>query len=76
VLSGTETGHGLGWDLETVKVSGTPTRAIGRDGDVLGGQVTTLLVLPKRGIVVSVLSNVSYAKTHTMALRIAEAFAD
>ena len=76
VTSGTETGHGLGWDLETVTLSETPTRAIGRDGDVLGGQVATLLILPKRGIVVSVLSNVSYAKTHMMAVRIAEGFAD
>lgn len=56
--------------------SGTPTRAISRDGDVLGGQMATLLILPQRGIVVSVLSNVSYAKTHTIAVRIAEGFAD
>ena len=71
VTSGTETGSGLGWDLETVTLAGTPTRAVGRDGNVLGGQTATLLIFPKRGIVVSLLSNVSYAKTHMMALRIA-----
>jgi CubicO group peptidase (beta-lactamase class C family) len=76
VTSGTETGSGLGWDLETLKLAGTPTRAVGRDGNILGGQAATFLILPKRGIVVSVLSNVSHAKTHVMALRIAERFAE
>jgi len=76
VTSGTETGSALGWDLETVKLAGTSARVVVRDGNVLGGQTTTLLILPKRGIVVSVLSNVSHAKTHMMALRIAERFAE
>ena len=76
VTSGTETGSGLGWDLETVTLAGTPARVVVRDGNVLGGQTTTLLILPKRGIVVSVLSNVSHAKMHAMALRIAERFAE
>ena len=76
VTSGTETGFGLGWDLETVKLAGTPARVVVRDGNVLGGQTTTLLILPTRGIVVSVLSNVSHAKTRAMALRIAEGFAE
>ena len=74
--SGAQTASGLGWDLETVTPADTPTRALVRDGNVLGGQAATLVVLPKRGIVVSVLSNVAHAKTHLMALRIAERFAE
>jgi CubicO group peptidase (beta-lactamase class C family) len=76
VRSGIETGAGLGWDLQTFNVAGSPTRAVGRDGNVLGGQVATLLMLPERGVVVSLLSNVSHAKTRMMALRIAERFAE
>ena len=40
--SGTDTGYGLGWDLETVDVAGKPTAVIGHDGDVLGGTVSSL----------------------------------
>jgi len=75
VRSGTETGSGLGWDIETVTLSGGPTRVVGRSGDVLGGQTATLLTSPKHRVVVAVLSNVSYAKTYTLAVRIAEKFA-
>ena len=75
VRSGTETGSGLGWDIETIALSERPTRVAGRNGDVLGGQAATLLTSPKHRVVVAVLSNVSHAKTNMMAVGIAKAFA-
>jgi serine beta-lactamase-like protein LACTB len=74
--SGQETGYGLGWDLETVALAGAQTRAIGHDGTSLGGTVATLMTFPDNGMVVSVISNISYADTSATALRIAQAFAD
>ena len=73
--SGEETGYGLGWDLENVTLAGQHTRALGHDGDVLGGPVASLMTFPERGIVVAVTSNISYADTYSLALRIAEGFA-
>lgn len=74
--SGKETGYGLGWDLETLGLAGEPTRVVGHDGEVLGGRVASLLTLPSRGIVVAVLSNISYADTFTVASHIAQTFAE
>jgi hypothetical protein len=73
--SGDETGYGLGWDLETVELSGAQTRAVGYDGEVLGGPLATLMTFPEQGIVVAVTSNISYADTSAIALGIAQAFA-
>ena len=75
LTSGKETGYGLGWDLETVTLAGQQTRAIGHDGDSLGGMVASLMTFRERGIVVSVTSNISYADTAAIALKIAETFA-
>jgi serine beta-lactamase-like protein LACTB len=72
--SGEETGYGLGWDLETVTLAGEQTRAVGHDGETLGGMVTSLMTFRERGIVVAVTSNISYADTFSLALKIAEAF--
>jgi serine beta-lactamase-like protein LACTB, mitochondrial len=72
--SGEETGYGLGWDLETVTLKGEQTRVIGHDGETLGGMVASLMTFPEQGIVVAVLSNISYADTAVLALRVAEAF--
>jgi CubicO group peptidase (beta-lactamase class C family) len=72
--SGEETGHGLGWDLETVTLSGEQTRAVGHDGDSLGGIVASFMTFRERGLVVAVMSNISYAETPSLALTIAEAF--
>lgn len=69
--SGQETGYGLGWDLETVDA----TKVIGHDGDVLGGQAASFLTLADSGIVVSVITNTSYADTFGVAVKIAKAFA-
>jgi CubicO group peptidase (beta-lactamase class C family) len=74
--SGEETGYGLGWDLETVSLAGKPTRVVGHDGDSLGGQAASLMALPEQGIVVSVISNISYADTHGLAVRLAQVFAE
>jgi CubicO group peptidase (beta-lactamase class C family) len=74
--SGEETGYGLGWDLETVTLAGEHTRVIGHDGDSLGGIVASLMTFPERRLVVAVTSNISYADTPALALKIAEAFVE
>jgi CubicO group peptidase (beta-lactamase class C family) len=73
--SGEETGYGLGWDLETVTLAGEETRAVGHDGESLGGMLASLMIFRERGIVVAVISNTSYADTSAIALQIAQAFA-
>jgi serine beta-lactamase-like protein LACTB len=75
LTSGQETGYGLGWDLENVDVAGKPARTVGHDGESLGGMTTSLMNIPERGIVVAVTSNISYADTFALALKIADAFA-
>ena len=76
LTSGQETGYGLGWDLETVALAGEQTRSVGHDGESLGGMVASLKTFPEHGIVVSVTSNISYADTSGVALKIAQAFAE
>jgi serine beta-lactamase-like protein LACTB, mitochondrial len=76
LASGQETGYGLGWDLETVTMSGKQTRTVGHDGEVLGGMVASLTTLPEHGIFVAVISNSSYADTAGLAVKIAEGFAE
>jgi CubicO group peptidase (beta-lactamase class C family) len=72
--SGEETGYGLGWDLETAAIAGAQTRLAGHDGEVLGGTVASFMTFPEHGLVVSVTSNISYADTHSVAVKIAQAF--
>jgi CubicO group peptidase (beta-lactamase class C family) len=72
--SGEETGYGLGWDLETVTLKGKPTPIVGHDGEVLGGMVASLAVLRDRGIVVAVISNISYSDTAGLAAKVLEAW--
>ena len=74
--TGEETGYGLGWDLETVALAGKQTRVVGHDGDSLGGMVASLMTFPEHGIVVSVISNTSYADTFGVGVKIAQAFAE
>lgn len=76
LATGKETGYGLGWDLETVTLGGQPTPVVGHDGDSLGGMVVSLVTLPERGIVVAVMSNISYTDTFGLATKVAEAFAE
>jgi serine beta-lactamase-like protein LACTB, mitochondrial len=73
--TGEETGYGLGWDLETATLAGKQTRSVGHDGDSLGGMLASFMTFPDRGLTVSVTSNTSYADTHGLAVKIAEAFA-
>ena len=75
--SGAETGYGLGWDLETLPLAGQPTRMAGHGSreEFIGG-TTYLMTFPERGIVVAVMSNISYADTKSIALNIAQAFAE
>jgi serine beta-lactamase-like protein LACTB len=72
--SGEQTGYGLGWDVESVSLSGKPAIAVGHDGDALGGIVGSLTTFRDRGLIVAVLSNTSYADTPALALKIADAF--
>ena len=74
--SGEETGYGLGWNLETLPLAGESTRMAGHGtkGDFIGG-TTFLMTFPERGLVVAVMTNISFADTKAVALRIAEAFA-
>ena len=76
LASGQETGYGLGWDLETVALAGEQTRPVGHDGESLGGMVASFMTFREHGIVVSVTSNISYADTHSLAVTIAQAFAE
>ena len=76
LASGQETGYGLGWDLETVALAGKQTGLVGHDGESLGGMVASFMTFPEHGIVVSVTSNTSYADTFSIAVKIAQAFAE
>ncbi len=75
LASGVETGYGLGWDIETVMLGGKQTRALGHNGDSLGGMVASLMTFPEYGMAVAVTSNISYADTFSLAVKTAEAFA-
>ena len=72
--TGQETGYGLGWDLETVTLSGKPQQSIGHDGELLGGVAGSLMTFRQRSLVVAIISNTSYAGTPATAVKIAEAF--
>jgi CubicO group peptidase (beta-lactamase class C family) len=77
LASGEETGYGLGWRLETVPLAGQPTQMAGHGSkaDFIGG-TTYLMTFPERGIVVAVMTNTSFADTKSVALSIAQAFAE
>jgi serine beta-lactamase-like protein LACTB len=76
LASGVETDYGLGWMLETVPLSGEPTPLVGHASRTLLGGSTSFMTFPERGLVVVVMSNISKAETRSIALRIAEAFAE
>ena len=77
LASGEETGYGLGWSVETVSLAGESTRMAGHGtkSDFIGG-TASLMTFPDRGIVVAVTSNISFADTKSVALKIAQAFAE
>jgi CubicO group peptidase (beta-lactamase class C family) len=74
--SGEDTGYGLGWDLKDVPLGGEQIRAVGHDGESLGGPVASVWSFGESGIVVAVMSNISYADTASLAARIAQAFVE
>ncbi len=76
LTSGQETGYGLGWDLEIAALAGEQTRLVGHDGESLGGMVASFMTFPEHGIVVAVTSNISYADTYSVAVSIAQGFAE
>ncbi len=76
LASGEPTGYGLGWDLETATLSGKPTPVVGHNGESLGGMVSSFMTFPEHGIVVSVITNISYADTYSVAVKVAEAFVE
>jgi len=75
--SGEDTGYGLGWKLETLPLAGVSSRMVGHGtkANFIGG-TTYLMTFPERGIVVAVATNISFADTKSIALGIAEAFAE
>lgn len=76
LASGEETGYGLGWDLEPASLAGESTTMVGHDGEFFIGGSTSFITFPERGIVVAVTSNISFAGTRSIALNIAQAFAE
>jgi serine beta-lactamase-like protein LACTB, mitochondrial len=74
--SGAETEFGLGWRVETIPLAGEPTRLVSAASRTLLGGSAQFLTFPERGIVVAVTSNISKADTRSIALNIAEAFAE
>ncbi len=67
---------GLGWMLDTVPLAGQSPRLASHANRTVLGSSTSFLTFPERGIVVSVMSNISFADTKSIALNIAEAFAN
>jgi serine beta-lactamase-like protein LACTB len=61
--------------VQLLQTSQQPAGAVGHDGELLGGKVMSLMTFRDRGIVVGVTSNISYADTPALALKVAEAFA-
>jgi serine beta-lactamase-like protein LACTB len=77
LASGEETGYGLGWELETVSLAGRPARMAGHGSkEGFTGAATSLMTFPDVGLVVVVMSNISFADTKSIALKIAEVFAE
>jgi CubicO group peptidase (beta-lactamase class C family) len=75
LASGEDTDYGLGWMLDTVDLAGEPTRLAGHASRTIEGASTSFLTFPDRGIVVAVMSNISFADMRSVALRIAQIFA-
>ena len=76
LASGKDTDYGLGWMLETLKLAGEPTLLASHASRSLLGASTSFMTFPERGLVVAVTSNTSYADTRSIALKIAQVFAE
>jgi CubicO group peptidase (beta-lactamase class C family) len=73
--SGEVIDHGLGWENWSLPLGSKNARAIGLDGALSGAPVATVLVFPDHGLAVAVTANILYADTHSIAVRVAQAFA-
>jgi CubicO group peptidase (beta-lactamase class C family) len=67
LVSGEDTGYGLGWMLETLPLAGEPTLLANHASRSLLGASTSFMTFPERGIVVALTSNTSYADTRSIA---------
>ncbi len=76
LTSGEDTDYGLGWMLDTVELAGEPTRLASHASRTIEGASTSLLTFPERGLVVAVMANISFADTKSIALNVAQAFAE
>ncbi len=76
LASGAATQYGLGWMLETVDLAGERTRVVGHASRTIEGASTSFLTFPDRGLVVAVTANMSFADMKSVALAVAQAFAD
>ena len=74
--SGKETGYGLGWDLEAATLGNEQTTLVGHNGDWMGGPIASLMIFPTHGIVVAVTSNIAYADTFGIGVKLAQVFRD
>jgi CubicO group peptidase (beta-lactamase class C family) len=74
--SGEDTDYGLGWMLDTVELAGQQVRLVGHASRTIEGASTSFLAFPERGIVVAVAANISFADPRSIALGIAEVFAE
>ncbi len=74
--SGEKTGYGLGWKLERLTLAGEPARMAGHGTkeDFIGG-TAYLMTFPERAIAIAVTTNISFADAKTVAVKIAEEFA-
>jgi hypothetical protein len=78
--SGAESSYGLGWELEAHPLAGQPARMAGHGSksskkDFIGA-TTYLMTFPDHGLVVAVMANISFAHTKSIALEVAQAFAE
>jgi serine beta-lactamase-like protein LACTB, mitochondrial len=76
LVSGKETAYGLGWMLETVSLAENPTRVAGHASRTIVGGSTSFMTFPELGLYVAVTSNISYGDTRSIALGIAQIFAE
>ena len=76
LTTGEETDYGLGWMLEDIELAGERTRLVSHASRTIEGASTSFLTFPERGLVVAVMSNISFADTKSIALEIAQTFSD
>jgi CubicO group peptidase (beta-lactamase class C family) len=74
LVSGASTNYALGWTVNSVRLSGEPTRIVSHRGSPAGGTVS-LLTFPDLGLAIAAAANVADAKgVNPFALQVAEAF--